>query len=40
MSKTYLVIVESQGKTKKLKAIFGADYEIIANMGQPSEPKQ
>jgi DNA topoisomerase I len=33
MSKTYLVIVESPGKIKKLKAILGADYEIIASMG-------
>lgn len=33
MSKSYLVIVESPGKIKKLKAILGADYEIIASMG-------
>jgi DNA topoisomerase I len=33
MSKPYLVIVESPGKIKKLKAILGADYEIIASMG-------
>jgi DNA topoisomerase I len=33
MSKLYLVIVESPGKIKKLKAILGADYEIIASMG-------
>jgi DNA topoisomerase I len=33
MSKAYLVIVESPGKIKKLKAILGADYEIIASMG-------
>ncbi len=33
MSKTYLVIVESPGKIKKLKAILGSDYEIIASMG-------
>jgi len=31
--KTYLVIVESPGKIKKLKAILGAEYEIIASMG-------
>ena len=33
MSKTYLVIVESPGKIKKLKTILGSDYEIIASMG-------
>ena len=33
MSKSYLVIVESPGKIKKLKAILGADYEVIASMG-------
>ncbi len=33
MSKSYLVVVESPGKIKKLKAILGADYEIIASMG-------
>ncbi len=33
MSKSYLVIVESPGKIKKLKTILGADYEIIASMG-------
>jgi DNA topoisomerase-1 len=33
MSKIYLVIVESPGKIKKLKAILGADYEVIASMG-------
>jgi hypothetical protein len=27
------VIVESPGKIKKLKAILGADYEIVASMG-------
>jgi DNA topoisomerase-1 len=31
--KTALVIVESPGKIKKLKAILGAGYEIIASMG-------
>jgi DNA topoisomerase-1 len=33
MSKSYLVIVESPGKIKKLKAILGGDYEIIASIG-------
>jgi DNA topoisomerase-1 len=33
MSKSYLVIVESPGKIKKLKTILGADYDIIASMG-------
>lgn len=33
MSKSYLVIVESPGKIKKLKAILGVEYEIIATMG-------
>lgn len=33
MSKLYLVIVESPRKIKKLKAILGADYHIIASMG-------
>jgi len=33
MNKPYLVIVESPGKIKKLKAILGGDYEIIASMG-------
>jgi DNA topoisomerase I len=33
MSKSYLVIVESPGKIKKLKAILGEAYEIIASMG-------
>src|SRR5687768_2865773 len=33
MGKSYLVIVESPGKIKKLKHILGADYEIIASMG-------
>jgi DNA topoisomerase I len=33
MPKSYLVIVESPGKIKKLKAILGADYEIVASMG-------
>ncbi|MCA0454059.1 MAG: type I DNA topoisomerase [Chloroflexi bacterium] len=33
MTKTYLVIVESPGKIKKLKTILGTDYEIIASMG-------
>lgn len=33
MSKSYLVIVESPGKIKKLKAILGAEYEIMASMG-------
>ena len=33
MSKPYLVIVESPGKIKKLKAILGAEYEIVASMG-------
>lgn len=33
MGKPYLVIVESPGKIKKLKAILGKDYEIIASMG-------
>ena len=33
MSKSYLVIVESPGKIKKLKAILGAEYEVIASMG-------
>src|SRR5215204_4365720 len=33
MSKSYLVIVESPGKIKKLKAILGSEYEIIASMG-------
>ena len=33
ISKSYLVIVESLGKIKKLKAILGADYEIIASTG-------
>ncbi len=33
MAKLYLVIFESPGKIKKLKAILGADYEIIASMG-------
>lgn len=32
-SKAYLVIVESPGKIKKLKAILGPNYEIIASMG-------
>jgi DNA topoisomerase IA len=33
MCKSYLVIVESPRKIKKLKAILGEDYEIIASMG-------
>jgi DNA topoisomerase-1 len=33
MSKAYLVIVESPGKIRKLKAILGADYEVVASMG-------
>src|SRR5690349_1826775 len=33
MNKSYLVIVESPGKIKKLKTILGAEYEIIASMG-------
>src|SRR5574341_2480262 len=33
MSKSYLVIVESPGKIKKLKHILGTDYEIVASMG-------
>jgi DNA topoisomerase-1 len=33
MTKSYLVIVESPGKIKKLKAILGTEYEIIASMG-------
>ncbi len=30
---SYLVIVESPGKIKKLKSILGSDYHIIASMG-------
>jgi DNA topoisomerase-1 len=33
MAKSYLVVVESPGKIKKLKSILGAEYEIIASMG-------
>jgi DNA topoisomerase-1 len=33
VAKSYLVIVESPGKIKKLKSILGADYEVIASMG-------
>src|SRR5215207_4782460 len=33
MAKSYLVIVESPGKIKKLKSILGADYEVVACMG-------
>lgn len=33
MSKSYLVIVESPGKIKKLKSILGNDYQVIASMG-------
>jgi DNA topoisomerase-1 len=33
MAKSYLVIVESPGKIKKLKSILGADYEVVASMG-------
>src|SRR5262249_49883474 len=37
MSKTYLVIVESPGKIKKLKPILGTHYEIIASTGHVME---
>jgi DNA topoisomerase-1 len=33
MSKSYLVIVESRDKIKKLEAILSTDYEIIAIIG-------
>ena len=33
MAKSFLVIVESPGKIKKLKSILGTDYTVVASMG-------